>query len=80
MYSVAKTIQYPLLCPCCNRNTSTLAAELLEKKQLQCRHCPELMVLSENQLNSLRRTLTDLDSFMARPQAIPEEAQEEAGA
>ncbi len=64
MHSVAKIIQYPLLCPVCDRNTSTAAAVLLKEKQLQCRHCGETMKLGENQLNSLRRTLTDMESAM----------------
>ena len=64
MYSVARTTQYPLLCSSCDRNTATSADELLDKKQLQCRHCKKLMTLNENQLNTLRRTLADLASFM----------------
>lgn len=76
MHSVAKTIQYPLLCSDCDRNTSTVAAELLDKKQLLCRHCGKTMKLGENQLNSLRRTLTDMDCAMreAKTTEKPEEA------
>lgn len=74
MHSVAKAIQYPLLCPDCDRNTSTAAAELLDKKQLHCRHCGELIQLKENQLSSLQRTLTDMDNIMCQT-VTPEQSE-----
>jgi len=69
VYSSAKSTQYPMSCPSCERNTATLAQELLNHKKLQCRHCEAIISLNENQMNSLKRTLHDLDICLTRPQA-----------
>jgi len=68
VHPLAQSVQYPLVCPTCDRHTAAAASYLLQHKSLQCRHCPQTLTMTEGQLNSLRRTLADLTAHMTRPQ------------
>jgi len=64
--SLADTMQYPLVCPACQRNTACSASQLLAQAKLICRHCGETIVMSHNQQQSLKRTLADLGSHAGK--------------
>jgi predicted RNA-binding Zn ribbon-like protein len=55
--NVASLIQYPLPCTECKAYTSKAAKDLMRDRKITCRVCSNVTRLSDQQLESLERTL-----------------------
>jgi len=69
----AQSAQYPVTCPACNTINAKRAAELLQDKRLCCRKCEHTIAMNERQLNSLRRTLADMGSYLKQDKPLAEQ-------
>jgi len=73
MSSVATVVQYPLPCPECKHYTSKPAIELKQERRATCRVCGESIRVSDQQLESLERTISYLDDCGMRKQVSQED-------
>ena len=55
--NVASLVQYPLPCSECKNYTSLPAETLIKERKVTCRICSTVTRLSDQQLESLERTL-----------------------
>ena len=81
MSSVASVVQYPLPCPECKNYTSQPAEKLRIDRKSTCRVCGNIIRLTDQQLESLERTLSHMSGCGLRggqAEEIPEEIEEEA--
>lgn len=60
MSSVASVVQYPLPCPECKNYTSQPAEKLRIDRKSICRVCGNTIRLTDQQLESLERTLSHM--------------------
>jgi Fe2+ or Zn2+ uptake regulation protein len=81
MSSVASVVQYPLPCPECKNYTSQPAETLRKDRKSTCRVCGSTIRLTDQQLESLERTLSHMSGCGLRKDEIElatEESEEEA--
>jgi len=68
MSCVASVVQYPLPCPECKNYTSRPAALLRQERKSECRVCGSTIRLTDQQLESLERTLAHMSDCGLRKQ------------
>ena len=81
MSSVASVVQYPLPCPECKNYTSQPAEKLRIDRKSTCRVCGSTIRLTDQQLESLERTLSHMSGCGLRGgqhDEVSEELEEEA--
>ena len=78
MSLVASVVQYPLPCPECKSYTSRPAAVLLSERKITCRVCGTVSRLSDQQLESMARTLDHMNDCGIRRVQIEEPEEQEA--
>lgn len=60
MTSIASVVQYPLPCPKCKSYTSQSIETLLKNRSSSCRICSSAIRLTDQQLQSLDKTLSHM--------------------
>lgn len=76
MSLVAAVVQYPLPCAECKSYTSRPAAVIRDERKITCRVCGSVTHLSDQQLESLERTLEHMNVCGLRKDALEDTCKE----